>query len=95
MRLARILLDLLVSTFFKEGEPLIFLVVKTLERWQGKKIVYKGWNSATGTLTIVASITKLTAQNTTGVAVCNVTLYAILKRVTDGATELGTTLQER
>ena len=42
MRMSRMLLGLLISTFVPNGVPLIFLIDETLERRRGPKIGYKG-----------------------------------------------------
>lgn len=43
MHLSRILVSLLLWAFLPSGATLMILVDETLERRQGKKIVYKGW----------------------------------------------------
>jgi len=42
LRLSRLLLGLLVTTFLSDGAPLVVVIDETLERRWGKKIAYKG-----------------------------------------------------
>jgi hypothetical protein len=43
MRMSRLLLGLLIGKFLPSDAPIVVDVDETLERRQGKKIVYKGW----------------------------------------------------